>query len=93
MVAVALIKHRFPLKSLHTAGWKEEGMGIMRRGKKGATRGFGESSFNYTLAATGFIFTSRLNLVRKALGMKCMFVLGCLPVASYKMNLTCSETI
>lgn len=91
LVAVALIKCRFLLTSPHIRGWMQEGLGIMRR-KKGVIRGFGGSSFNYILAATGFIVSSRLNLVGKALGMKCMFMLGCLPVASYKINLTCSDT-
>lgn len=74
--------------SPHILVWMQETLGMMR-GKKGVIRGFGESC--YILAATGFIVSSRLNLVGKALGTKCMFMLGCLPVASYKINLTCSD--
>lgn len=40
--------------------WMQETLGIMRR-KIGIIRGFGESSFNYILAATGFIVSSRLS--------------------------------
>lgn len=78
----------------HIPVWMQETLGMMR-GKKRVIRGFGESSFNYILATTGFIVSSRLNFeneVGKALRTKCMFMLGCLPVASYKTNLTCSDT-
>lgn len=45
---VTLIKDRFLLKCLRTPRWKQDYMGIMRRGKKGVIRGFGENRFSYT---------------------------------------------
>ena len=45
---VTLIKDRFLLKFLHMPRWKQDGVGVMRRGKKGVIRGYGENSFSYT---------------------------------------------